>query len=60
MGTVLAIFVGKVETGKVFGPNGEPARLIVDKIERVEQREGPKANQRPNRIPQNCLLREQR
>jgi hypothetical protein len=39
MGTVLAIFVDQVGTGKVFGANGEQVRLIVDKIEKVEQRE---------------------
>jgi len=60
MGTVLAIFVGKVEAGKAFGPNDEQVRLIIDKIEKVEQRKRPKADQRPDWIPQNCLRRKQR
>jgi len=57
---MLAIFVEKVGAGKVFAANGEQARLIVDKIEKAEQRERPKANQRPIWVPQDRLLREQR
>jgi hypothetical protein len=38
MGTVPAIFVDKVGTGKVFAANGLQARRIVDKIEKVAAR----------------------
>src|SRR5271169_551931 len=34
MGVVLVVFVGKIETGKVYGPYGERVRLVVDRIEK--------------------------
>ena len=54
MGMVLAVFVGKVETGKVYGPFGERVRLVVDQIEKVEEKAKPQPGQIPSWVPQNC------
>ena len=55
MGVVLAVFVGTVETGKVYGSFGERVRLVVDRIEKIEQREHhPHPNRSPKWVPQNC------
>ncbi len=54
MGLVLAVFVGKIETGKVYGPYGERVRLVVDQIEKVEEKAKPPAGQNPAWVPQDC------
>jgi hypothetical protein len=54
MGIVLAVFVGKVETGNVYGPFGERIRLVVDQIEKLEKKARPSAGQTPSWVPQNC------
>ncbi|MGC1620789.1 MAG: hypothetical protein WA765_20030 [Candidatus Acidiferrum sp.] len=54
MGVVLAVLVGKIETGKVYGPFGERVRLVVDQIERVEEKAKPGKGQNPSWVPQNC------
>jgi transposase len=50
MGMVLAVFVGKIETGKVYGPFGERVRLVVDQIEKVEEKAKPRAGQNPSAL----------
>ena len=45
MGVVLVVFVGKIETGKVYGPFGERVRLVVDRIEKLEKKAKPSACQ---------------
>jgi hypothetical protein len=57
MGTVLGVWVGTIETGRVFGPNGEQVRLIVDKIEKIEQKERAKSSKRPDWVPKGCVFR---
>jgi hypothetical protein len=54
MGMVLAVFVGKIETGKVYGPSGEQVRFVVEQIEKVEEKAKPRAGQNPSWVPQNC------
>jgi len=54
MGVVLAVFVGRIETGKVYGTFGEQVRLVVDQIDRVEEKAKPSAGQSPAWVPQNC------
>ncbi|HSC46275.1 MAG TPA: hypothetical protein VLC94_10600 [Candidatus Acidoferrum sp.] len=54
MGTVLAVFVGRIETGEVYGPNGERVRLVIDRIEKVEKKVRGNAKKTPPWIPQNC------
>jgi len=54
MGVVLAVFVGRIETGKVYGTFGERVRLVVDQIDRVEEKAKPSAGQSPTWVPQNC------
>jgi hypothetical protein len=51
---VLAVFVGKVETGSVYGPFGERVRLVVDRIEKLEKKANPGAGQNPSWVLQNC------
>jgi hypothetical protein len=41
MGVVLGTFIGNVETGSAFGPNGERTRLVVNRIEKIEKRAKP-------------------
>jgi hypothetical protein len=57
MGKVLGVWVGTIETGEVFGPNGETVRIIVDRIEKIEQKEQPRANHKPDWLPKDCRLR---
>ena len=57
MGTVLAVFVGKIETGRIYGPFGEKVRFVVDRIERVEKRARTNRNRQPDWFPRNCILR---
>lgn len=54
MGTVLAVFIGKIETGKVYGPNGERVRLVVDRIEKVEKKVRGSAKKVPAWVPRGC------
>jgi hypothetical protein len=54
MGMVLAVFVGKVETGSVYGPFGERVRLVVDRIEKLEKKAKPSVGQNPSWVPQDC------
>jgi hypothetical protein len=54
MGEVLVVFVGKIETGKVYGPFGERVRLVVDRIEKFEKKAKPDACQDSSWVPQNC------
>ena len=54
MGEVLVVFVGKIETGKVYGPFGERVRLVVDRIEKFEKKANPDACQDSSWVPQNC------
>lgn len=54
MGVVLVVFVGKIETGKVYGPFGEGVRLVVDRIEKLEKKAKPSACQNPPSVPQDC------
>ena len=54
MGVVLAVFVGKIETGKVYGPFAERVRLVVDQIEKIEEKAKPRVGQNPSWVPQNC------
>jgi hypothetical protein len=54
MGVVLAVFVGKIETGKVYGHFGERVRLVVDQIEKIEEKTKPHVGQNPSWVPQNC------
>ena len=54
MGVVLAVFLGRIETGKVYGTFGERVRLVVDQIDKVEEKAKPAAGQNPAWVPQNC------
>jgi hypothetical protein len=54
MGVVLAVFVGKIETGKVYGHFGERVRLVVDQVEKIEDKAKPRAGRNPSWVPQNC------
>jgi hypothetical protein len=56
MGEVLVVFVGKIETGKVYGPYGQRVRLVVDRIEKFEKKAKPDACQDSSWAPQNCEL----
>jgi hypothetical protein len=56
MGFVLATFAGRLESGRVYGPFGERFRLIVDKIEKVEQTTKSPAGESPTWVPKNCKL----
>ena len=57
MGYVLAVFVGKIETGDVYGPFGEQARLVVVQIDRVEKKANPPTGQNPVWVPRDCVGR---
>lgn len=50
----LVVFVGKIETGKVYGPVGERIWLVVEQIEKIEGKAKPPAGQSPAWVPQNC------
>ena len=54
MGVVLAVFVGTVETGKVYGTFGERVRLVVDQIDRVEEKAKTSPGKSPTWVPQSC------
>jgi hypothetical protein len=54
MGVVLVVFVGKIETGKVYGHFGERVRSVVDQVEKIEEKAKPRAGQNPSWVPQNC------
>ena len=54
MGVVLAVFMGKFETGKVYGTFGERVRLVVNQIDKIEQKAKPASGQHPAWVPQNC------
>ena len=54
MGFVLGVFVGRIETGKVYGTFSERVRLVVDQIDKVEAKANPPAGQHPAWVPQNC------
>jgi hypothetical protein len=50
----LVVFVGKIETGKVYGLFGERIWLVVEQIEKIEGKAKPPAGQSPAWVPQNC------
>ena len=57
MGVVLAVFVGRIETEKVYGTFGERVRLVVVQIDKVEEKAKPAAGQHPAWVPQDCRNR---
>lgn len=53
MGTVLVVFVGRIETGRAYG-TGQNVRLVVNRIEKLEEKAKAGANQNLAWVPKDC------
>jgi hypothetical protein len=58
MGFVLAVFVGRIETGDAYG-TGQRFHFFVEHIEEVKQQANPPMGKFPPWIPQNCATQTQ-
>ena len=54
MGFVLALFTGVIETGGPYGDGGYRAKLIVDRIDKLEATSKGAGHQIPAWVPKNC------
>ena len=53
MGVVLAVFVGRIETGEAYG-TGQRIRLVVNQIDKVEAKAKPSTHKYPAWVPRDC------